>query len=1370
MGKKGKSSKSTPEPTQTLASTNTKSKKKKDVTPTPSTTATQATTPKPQRGLAIGDNFGWTGKLPVTLLNEHCQKQKWGKCQYDMSKKATGFVGIVTLTWENPKTKELIPIKFYPNYSPKETTNEARHMVATFVLHRINYIKNMKMLLPIIFRDYWNELEDERLKLLKENKELHDKRYNTNPFTVYLQQKENEEKKAKERQIKEQNELKTKKPTISLGTKSSTNSATSATTKPLKIESDTRKFPKKVWEQAPFIDIPSDIRTSIEHSIRNHIDWVNTDQDLLINNPSMAKTASEKLSALGFRESHIKESFNYSSRFSESLEWLLFHIPEDDLPQSFVKTDKDSKVQLKISQNLEMEYLMKRMANSGFDQDEILEVYNANNNDEHKTCVELTKMLLPQPLESLVEPESQEIWNEEIEGLEMTGIPVKHEKNVATIKLEHNFLNVKIFKSENYPNEIPGIHIVVSKNGYTLANYIKLAIVRELLKYLTDHIGQCMIYTIFEWLNDHVNKIIENPGPLMTTEKVTKKVVVSQKGNKKDHNKSVTFISDKDIELVKESYKKRKHSDEFKEMLIQRSKLPAFAKQESLMTAINSGQVTLITGETGSGKSTQVVQFIMDDLYSKGDFTTKIICTQPRRLSAVSLADRISKERVDEVGSETGYIIRGENKTSSNTRITFATTGVLLRMLQSSKKNGVLKNIGYILIDEVHERSVDADFLLILLKKMIKSMPKLKIILLSATISVDTFINFFEKPLTPLHIEGRTYPIQDFYLDSILAESEYKFQNSDGEFITPLADSHFYKSGNLNYELIAHVTRFIDKRLTQEAKQDGSILIFLPGVLEISNTIKEINKLSDNKFMALPLHSGLTSAEQKSIFKTAPKGKRKVVVSTNIAETSITIPDCVAVIDTGKSKNLFFDHKLNTTKLIESWCSQAEVRQRRGRAGRVTAGTCYHLYTKETFEAMQKQPIPEIKRTRLENLYLVVKSMGISNVNEFLSSGLDAPDKSSLDKANQFLHEIGALQENSLTKLGNYISYLPTDPQSAKLLILGCIFGCLDICLTLAAISSTGSPFINSYEQRDKLKQIQKKFGNGQGDFISMANAYNAYMSNKSKRFLTENYLSYTTIKDITSTRSQYLSLLVELGFVNRKLDDSCNKNAENWPLIRGIIAGAFYPQVARIQYPDPKYFKSSSGSIEIDPDARQIKFWIKSDGELPAARVFIHPLSVLFNDNNSDFTLDENYKDFLSKVSTDDGSIDYEKAREQYMQLAAQTPKSNVPMLLKDAFVAYRSSHHTTKLYVRDLTPTSTFATLLFGGDFSYDLNITLGQTSPGIVIDNWLPIRTWCKNGVLIKHLRRLIDSVIDEKLSNPESPLDEDIFKVIERIINL
>ncbi|KAL6453004.1 hypothetical protein SBY92_000349 [Candida maltosa Xu316] len=1335
MAKKGKPSKEPPQPVD--SSSSSKSKKKKDSTPTP----TPETPAKPQRGLAIGENFGWTGKLPVTLLNEHCQKQKWGKCQYDMSKKSNGFVGIVTLTWENPKTKELISIKYYPDYEPKATTNEARHMVATYVLHRINYIKNMKMLLPIIFRDYWTKLEEDRVKILKENKEAHDRKYNVNPFTVYLQQREFEEKREKERKIKEQNELKVKKPTISLGT---------STTK-LPSSSKTRKFPRKVWENAPFVDIPSDIRSSIEHSIRNHIDWVN-------NNEQTAKTATEKLTALGFRETHIQESFNYCAKFSDALEWLLFHIPEDDLPQMFIKTDKDSKVQLKISQNLEWEYSLKRMANSGFDEDEILEVYKANNNDEHKTCVELTKQLGPE-LEFSQEPDSQDIWNQEIEGLEMTGIPVKEEKNVAVVNLEHDFLNVKIFKSDNYPNEFPGIHIVVSKTGYTLANYIKLSIIRELLNYLQDFVGECMIFNIVEWLNENVTKIINNPGSLMVTEKVAKKVVTN-KSQVKTKSDRVSFITQQDIENVKQSYNSRKASEEYRDMLSERAKLPAYAKQKALVEAITSNRVTLITGETGSGKSTQVVQFIMDDLYAKGDFSTKIICTQPRRLSAVSLADRISKERVDQVGGETGYIIRGENKTGKNTRITFATTGVLLRMLQSSAKNGVLKDIGYILIDEVHERSVDADFLLILLKKMMKSLPKLKIVLLSATISLETFTNFFSKPLQPLHIEGRTFPIEDHYLDTILTETDYKLQNSDGEFIQPSADSHFFKSGNINYELIAKVADFIDKKLTKESNY-GSILIFLPGVLEISNTIKQINKLGD-RFVALPLHSGLTSMEQKQIFKTFGQNKRKVVVSTNVAETSITIPDCVAVIDTGRSKNLFFDNKLNTTKLIEDWCSQAEVRQRRGRAGRVTAGTCYHLYTKDVFDNMQKQPIPEIKRTRLENLYLVVKSMGISNPDEFLSSGLDAPDKSSLGKAKQFLHEIGALSDNVLTKLGNYISYLPTDPQSAKLLILGCIFGCLDICLTLSAIGSTGSPFINSFEQRDKLKQVQRKFSNGQGDFISMANAYDAYMNNKSKKFLTENYLSFTTIKDITSTRSQYLSLLTELGFVPRKHDESCNVNKNNWPLIRAIIAGAYYPQVARVQFPDPKFFKATSGAVQIDPDARQIKFWVKNNdqGELPASRVFIHPSSVLFNDKNSEFTVDD---DFIAKVSNEDGSIDYEKAR--------SAPKSNSPpQLMKDSFVAYRSSHLTTKLYVRDMTPTNTLSVLLFGGDFSYDLNLQQGQTSPGIVIDNWLPVRTWCKNGVLIKQLRKLLDSVIEEKLSNPKLEMDQDIFRVIEQIINL
>jgi len=174
---------------------------------------------KPQRGLAIGDNFGWTGKLPATLLHEHCQKQKWGKVVFDMKKTSKGFIGIANLSWENPKTKEVIQIKMIPDsdtYEPKETTNEARHYVATYALFRINYLKNMKMILPKIFRDYWSDLETKRLEILKSSKERHDAIYNANPFTVFLEQRAKSEQILKEKQLKEQNDLKVRKPTVNI--------------------------------------------------------------------------------------------------------------------------------------------------------------------------------------------------------------------------------------------------------------------------------------------------------------------------------------------------------------------------------------------------------------------------------------------------------------------------------------------------------------------------------------------------------------------------------------------------------------------------------------------------------------------------------------------------------------------------------------------------------------------------------------------------------------------------------------------------------------------------------------------------------------------------------------------------------------------------------------------------------------------------------------------------------------------------------------------------------------------------------------------------------------------------------------------------
>ena len=335
-------------------------------------------------------------------------------------------------------------------------------------------------------------------------------------------------------------------------------------------------------------------------------------------------------------------------------------------------------------------------------------------------------------------------------------------------------------------------------------------------------------------------------------------------------------------------------------MLERRSKLPAWRKQDLIVDLINSNDVVLITGETGSGKSTQVVQFLLDDLVKKSDFSkTKIICTQPRRISAIGLAERVADERCVNCGEEVGYVIRGVNKTKSTTRIRFMTTGILVRVLQGDKS--FLKN-SIVVIDEVHERSIDTDLIVILLKNLMGKIPGLKIVLMSATVNVDVFKNFFSS-LKTCHIEGRTFPIQDYFLDDVLKALDFKikrekidFDNIDDEddkaledasYLRPTADSKFFRSGQINYDLLTETAFHVDKRLKSE-RNNGSIIIFLPGVGEINRCCDRLRSADSSKSLViLPLHSALTPDDQKRVFNKYAN-KRKIVVSTNIAETSIT--------------------------------------------------------------------------------------------------------------------------------------------------------------------------------------------------------------------------------------------------------------------------------------------------------------------------------------------------------------------------------------------------------------------------------------------------------------------------------------------------
>lgn len=445
-------------------------------------------------------------------------------------------------------------------------------------------------------------------------------------------------------------------------------------------------------------------------------------------------------------------------------------------------------------------------------------------------------------------------------------------------------------------------------------------------------------------------------------------------------------------------------------------------------------QVSVISGETGCGKSTQVPQFILDEYFAKlasqNDFAgckniepVQIICTQPRRLTAIAIAERVSNERCERVGTVIGYQIRLENKVSAATRLTFCTTGLLLRRLQSDP---MLEAISHIIVDEVHERSEESDFLLLILKEMLEKRPNLRIILMSATLNATVFSDYFRG--TPvLDIPGRTFGVEQFFLEDILERTKYVMEQ-DSKFTRKLTKDE-YQQLEQNFEdvlvnnssppprlrderlsLIEMYARYRDysrivcktlfqidpmrinpelietvlRHIVDDASdwpQEGTILVFLPGLGEIQTVHEALSDSSvfsvqANRFVIVPLHSTLTNEEQALVFKKAPIGKRKIVLTTNIAETSITIDDCVFVIDCGQMKEKRFDSNRNMESLELTWVSRANAMQRKGRAGRVMPGICVHLYTRHRFtHHFLGQPVPEIQRVPLDQLLLRIKTL-----------------------------------------------------------------------------------------------------------------------------------------------------------------------------------------------------------------------------------------------------------------------------------------------------------------------------------------------------------------------------------------------------------
>ena len=1223
--------------------------------------------PKPTVKQIIG-GASWTGKLPVNLLSEHCQKQKWERPDYNTIKTPDGFSVFVSLAAKNPKTGEvtkLPPFKLPPSHvhlAYKPTALEAKHFAATYALYRVCSMKNLHMMLPPDYKSLWKEFEALKKQDVKEGKAW---MYEADPFQALREREEAKVTAEKKRQqIQAAKEKAANEPGAMLALRGSSSGSGGG--------GGGAHGVSRGWTAVPKIEMGNKTRSQLEDLLRRETTW---------NPHGVIMPAAQKASivgefrGLGFRQSHVEEAVEECKDREETLEWLLVHIPEDDLPR-WALPEKYSAGVTVAATDLRKEGVIKRLSQSGYSVDLCRKILAAHDGDEGRAAEALQKLLLASGAggeEAPDDPEDSddfwkspdECWEEEMATLEASFGEnyTRSSPDVCQIRIDSvtNGPNtnvdtlVQFRKSPRYPAEII---LAIEAN---LPAYIKLSIIKKALAYTKSSLRgeEIKIYFIASWVQENINEIIERPGALRDVASVASavseepKAVAKHRKRRPRYPDPIKWVADAQS---KKEWLTRMETSGYKKMLSQRERLPAWHVRHMVVQTVEENQVTIISGETGSGKSTQSVQFILDDLYSKGlGGAANIIVTQPRRISALGLADRVSEERCSPVGQEVGYSIRGENKTARNTKITFVTTGVLLRRLQTSGARvedvvASLADVSHVVVDEVHERSLDTDFLLSIIRDVLYLRRDLKLILMSATLDAASFRDYFtmdEKGVTVgmVEIAGRTYPVQDFYLDDVIRMTDFSIGNKnnyydDGFSIRPSADAQpldpinkiIQRLGSrVNYDLLVETVKVIDEDLASLQKT-GGILIFLPGVAEINRACNALRSVSS--LHVLPLHASLETREQRKVFASPPPGKRKVVVATNVAETSITIDDIVAVIDSGRVKETSFDPQNNMRKLEETWASLAACKQRRGRAGRVQAGKCYKLYTRNLeMTQMAERPEPEIRRVPLEQLCLAVRAMGIRDVSHFLSRAPTPPEATAVEGAIALLRRMGALDGEELTALGEQLALLPADLRCGKLMVYGSIFGCLDDCVTIAAILSTKSPFLSPAEKRNEAKEAKMRFARGDGDLLTDLRAYQEWDAmmgdrvpqHRVRMFCDENFLSFATLNDISSTRTQFFSALTEMGLRDAR---GQSQATPSMALLRALTASAFSPQIARIQFPDKKFATSVSGAVELDPEAKTIRYFSQENG-----RVFIHPSSTLFDSQG--FSGNASFVSYFTKMAT---------------------------------------------------------------------------------------------------------------------------------------
>ena len=563
----------------------------------------------------------------------------------------------------------------------------------------------------------------------------------------------------------------------------------------------------------------------------------------------------------------------------------------------------------------------------------------------------------------------------------------------------------------------------------------------------------------------------------------------------------------------------------------QRMSLPVYQCRRDLVRIIRDHQIIVVVGETGSGKTTQLTQYLMEEGYHKYGM---IGCTQPRRVAAVSVAKRVSDEVGCVLGEEVGYSIRFEDITSPKTRIKYMTDGVLLR---EALNDSDLEKYSCVIMDEAHERSVNTDILFGVLKRVAMERSDFKLIVTSATMDSEKFARFF-KGAPVFTIPGRTYPVE----------------------------TYFSKTNAKDY-----VEAAVDQALSIHVGQsDGDILIFMTGQDDIEATCvllaERLDRLMNTSEGAaapmaiLPIYSQLPADLQSKIFE--PSAYRKVIVATNIAETSLTVDGVRFVIDTGFCKLKVFNPKIGMDTLYITPISRANANQRKGRAGRTGPGMCWRLYTENTFYYdLLDSNIPEIQRTNLPNVVLLLKSLGFKNMLEF--DFMDPPPQATILRS---MHQLWLLQalddEGNLTSMGTKMGQFPLDPALARMVLVGDQFGCAMEMAAIVAMLTVPSIFFRPKDRLEESDAAREKFFVPESDHLTLLNVFIQYMNNgRSSVWCSRHFIQAKAMKKVEEIRSQILDIMKTLGIV-----ESSVGVGGDWDIVRKAICSCYFHNVGKLK------------------------------------------------------------------------------------------------------------------------------------------------------------------------------------------------------------